>query len=59
MVKSGKVTLKHSAVFLISLNIYNIFYLNDYRNDPKLINGYFSKENNRIASHDSDLEDHE
>jgi hypothetical protein len=33
------------SVFLLSLNIYNIFYPKDYRNDPHLINGYLSKEN--------------
>ncbi len=43
-----------ASVFLISLNIYNIFYPNDYRNDLKLINGYFSKENKKILNYISE-----
>ena len=43
-----------ASVFLISLNIYNIFYPNDYRNDPKLINGYFSKENKKNLNYISE-----
>lgn len=42
------------SVFLTLLNIYNIFYPNDYRNDPKLINGYFSKENKKILNYISE-----
>lgn len=42
------------SVFLILLNIYNIFFPNDYRNDPQLINGYFSKENKKILNYISE-----
>ena len=42
------------SVFLILLNIYNIFFPNDYRNQPQLINGYFSKENKKILNYISE-----
>ena len=42
------------SVFLILLNIYNIFFPNDYRNQPQLISGYFSKENKKILNYISE-----
>ncbi len=36
--------------FLLIVNIFNIFYPIDYRNDPQLIKGYFSEENKKILN---------
>ena len=48
--KSSIKVLFFLGVFLISVNIFNIIFPNDYRNDPYLINGYFSKENKKILN---------
>lgn len=37
--------------FLIFVNIFNILFPTDYRNDQNLINGYFSKENKKILNY--------
>ena len=36
------------SLVLLLVNIYNFFSPIDYRNDPYLIKGYFSKENKKI-----------
>ena len=36
---------------LLLVNIFNIFFPKDYRNDPYLVNGYFSKENQKILNY--------
>ena len=41
-------------LFLILINLYNFFLPTDYRNDPYLINGYFSKENQKILNYISE-----
>ena len=41
-------------LFILTLNIYNIFFPTDYRNDQYLINGYFSKENKKILNYISE-----
>ena len=38
-------------LILLSINIFNIFFPNDYRNDPNLINGYFSNKNKKILNY--------
>ena len=48
--KSSIKVLFFLGLFLISVNIFNIIFPNDYRNDPYLINGYFSKENKKILN---------
>ena len=42
------------SLFILTLNIYNIFFPTDYRNDQHLINGYFSKENKKILNYISE-----
>jgi len=42
------------SLFLLLINTYNIFYPKDYRNDPYLIKGYFSKENKKILNYISE-----
>ncbi len=49
--KSSIKVLFFLGLFLISVNIFNIIFPNDYRNDPYLINGYFSKENKKILNY--------
>ena len=44
------------GLFLISVNIFNIIFPNDYRHDPYLINGYFSQENKKILNYLSEGE---
>ncbi len=39
------------GLFLISVNIFNIIFPNDYRDNPYLINGYFSKDNKKILNY--------
>ena len=41
-------------LFLLTFNVYNIFFPTDYRNDKYLINGYFSKENKKILDYVSE-----
>jgi hypothetical protein len=41
-------------IILLSLNITNFFFPKDYRNDPDLIKGYFSKENKKILNYISE-----
>jgi len=38
------------SLFLLFVNIFNIFYPIDYRSDPQLIKGYFSEENKKILN---------
>ena len=38
-------------LILLLVNIFNIFFPKDYRNDPYLVNGYFSKENQKILNY--------
>lgn len=54
--KSSIKVLFFLGLFLISVNIFNIIFPNDYRNDPYLINGYFSKENKKILNYLSEEE---
>jgi len=42
------------SLFILTLNIYNIFFPTDYRNDQYLINGYFSQENKKILDYISE-----
>jgi len=42
------------SLFILALNIYNVFFPTDYRNDQHLINGYFSKENKKILNYISE-----
>ena len=42
------------SLFILALNIYNVFFPTDYRNDQHLINGYFAKENKKILNHISE-----
>ena len=39
-----------ASLFLLIVNIFNIVFPVDYRNDPQLIKGYFSEENKRILN---------
>ena len=41
-------------LFLLTFNVYNIFFPTDYRNDKYLINGYFSQENKKILDYISE-----
>ena len=41
-------------LFILTLNVYNIFYPTDYRNDQYLINGYFSEENKKNLNYISE-----
>lgn len=53
---SNKIFVKSLIFFpliLILINFYNLFFPNDYRNDPYLINGYFSEENQKILNYAS------
>ncbi len=52
-----KIFIKSIFIFpliLLSINIINFFFPKDYRNDPFLINGYFSKENKKILNYISE-----
>ena len=41
-------------LFILTLNVYNIFFPTDYRNDQYLINGYFSQENKKNLNYISE-----
>jgi len=42
------------SLFILALNIYNMFFPTDYRNDQYLIDGYFSKENKKVLNYISE-----
>ena len=53
----NKIFIKSLIFFpliLILINFFNLLFPNDYRNDPYLINGYFSEENQKILNYVSD-----
>ena len=54
--KSSIKALFFLGLFLILVNIFNIIFPTDYRDDPYLINGYFSKENKKILNYLSEEE---